>query len=519
MLRRDRVSLPVWILSVAAFCVVFVPALPQVAGTPDEVAVLAAMMDSPAMVAMCGMLYGDAHTLGIMYTQLMIVWSALLVAVMNILIVVRHTRGDEDEGRLEVVRALPTGAAAHLGAVTVLMVGVDAVLTVLMGVAMPSFGVDSIDWAGSWVYAAALGICGLFFGAVTLVIVQLVHSARGAIGAGLVVLGGLYVLRAYGDVSSETAAWISPLGLIQRTFPFYADRWWPLGILALVCVILIVAAFVLNSMRDMGQGLVPRLGGLRAHAGRTLYGEWGLSWRLVRGTVVAWGVAVFLLSAGYGSVMGEMEGFVQSSPIYQAMMGVGADTVDVVGPVVSMLLLMMAILGAVPVLTTAYKIRAEEGRGRMEGVLAAPVSRVRLYGGYAGLIVLIAVAMQVLAAAGFWMVASAVMTDPVPVRVVVIVAFNFGAAVLFFGGLGLFLTGCAPRLTLVGWAYLIISFLIVYMGGLLDLPRWVARLTPFGLVQRWPSEPFSWWPWIGLVAGGVVLAVVGALGWRRRDVI
>jgi ABC-2 type transport system permease protein len=61
------------------------------------------------------------------------------------------------------------------------------------------------------------------------------------------------------------------------------------------------------------------------------------------------------------------------------------------------------------------------------------------------------------------------------------------------------------------------TFLVVYLGGLVNLPRWVARLTPFGLVQRWPDEAFSWWPWVALVIGGAGLAVAGAIGYRRRD--
>ena len=518
ILRRDRVALPVWILAVTAFAVLFAPAMPAIVGSPEEIAALSEMLRNPAMVAMCGIIYGDVSTIGIIFTQMMLVWTAILVAVMNILIVVRHTRSDEDDGRLEVIWSLPVGRLANLVAVAVLMTGVNVALALLTGFGMASFGVESIDLAGSLVYAAALGACGLVFAGLTMVVVQLVSSARGATGLGLVLLGGFYLLRAYGDVSSEAAARLSPLGLIQRTFPFYANRWWPVAVLTAAGLVLMAAACALNSLRDLGQGLMPSLRPRRAHASAFLAGEWGLAWRLTRGTVIAWGAAVFVLSAAYGSVMGNMEDFIASSSLYQQMMGVGADATDIVGPVVSMLLLIMSICGAIPVLTTAFKLVSEERKGRMDYVLGKTVSRTRVFAGYAGLAALVAVAMQALAAVGFWVVARQTMADPVALSLVVKVAFNYGAPLIAFGGLGLFLVGWAKRATWVAWAYLVVAFLVVYIGGMLNPPRWVARLVPFGMVQRWPTEAFSWWPWIGLVLAGVALAVLGAVGYGRRDV-
>jgi len=155
----------------------------------------------------------------------------------------------------------------------------------------------------------------------------------------------------------------------------------------------------------------------------------------------------------------------------------------------------------------------------MDYVLGKTVSRGRLYAGYAGLVALVALAMQALTAAGFDLVARSVMDDPVDPWLIVKITFNYLPALWFMGGLGLFIVGWVKHASVVGWGYLVVSFLVVYMGGLADLPRWVSRLTPFGLVGRWPSEAFSWWGWIGLVVGAVVLTAVGAVGFRRRDVI
>lgn len=519
MLRRDRFTLPVWLISVWLFCVIFVPMFPSMAGTPEQIAVLGEMMKNPAMVAMCGVIYGDAYTYGVMYTQLMLVWSGLLVAVMNILIVTRHTRGDEDEGRLEVIRALPTGRLSSLMSVTMLVVGLNVALALLTGFTMPMFGVASIGLAGSLVYGAALGVLGLAFAALTLVIVQLVQSSGAATGVSLALLGAFYVLRAYGDVSAEWAGHVSPLGLIERTYPYFRNSWWPIIVLLVASLALVAVSFVCAEQRDLGRGLLPDAGGRRAHAPRLLSNEWGLAWRLTRGTILAWGAAVFLLAGAYGSVMADMESFVQSNQLYQVLVGVGAGTDNATGPVTYSLLLMMGMMATIPVLTTAFKLHAEERNGRLDYVLGKTVSRVRLYTGYGLLIVMVAIGMQLLAATGFWAVAQTVMTDPVKASLVFKAAFCYGAALIAFGGLALFLVGWAKRFTWIGWAYLVVTFVVVYLGGLINLPQWVQRLTPFGLLPRSPTDQFSWWAWAGLVVAGAALAVIGAIGYRRRDVI
>ena len=516
ILRRDRVQLPVWVVAVVAFAVATLPSLPAMAGTPEKLAAQGEMMRNPVVVMICGARYGQTYTLGILYAQMMLVWSGLLVAVMNILFVVRHSRADEDEGRLEVVRSLPTGRLASPLALAVAVVGLDVVVTVLVGLIMPVFGVESVTSAGSWVYAGALGGVGLVFAGLTLVVVQLVDSERAAILVAFGLLGVSYLVRGYGDVSSEAVARVSPLGLMQRVHAFDTNVWWPVAVLTASGLVLLVVALALARLRDLGAGLLPPPRPRAAHAPAWLRGEWGLAWRLCRGTLVAWAVAVVVLSAAYGSVMSNLASFVDSNPMYQQLLGAGGG--DIVGPMVATLMIVMGVVGVIPVLATAFGLHAQERRGRLDQVLGSAVSRTRLFGAWTGLAMLAAVAMQALSAVSFWAVAASVTDPPVSAWLVARVCLNYLPVLIFFAGLGLGLVGWAERFTLVGWAYLAASFLLVYLGGLLDVPRWAQRLTPFGMVRRWPTETFSVWPVVGLLVAGVALAVAGAVGFRRRDV-
>ena len=512
MLRRDRWWLPAWVVSAVVFCSFLVPMMPQMAGTPEKLAALSQMAANPATVAMCGVLYGTSA--GALYSQMMMVWSGMLVAVMSILVVVRHTAAEEESGRTEVVRSLPTGRLAGLVAAGVLVAGMNVAIAVLTGFGMAWFKVDSMTLRGSLVYGAAIGACGLLFGALALLLAQLTSSSRLVTAISLSLMGAAYIVRAYGDLSSEVVARLSPLGLMQRTYPFDSDRTWPIWVLLAVAVVLTGIAFGLGFGRDIGGRLSAPS---KRRPVRLPGGQFGLIWHLVRGPVIAWVLTVFLLSAGYGSVMNQMESFVMSNPLYQQLMGVG-DALDLMGSVVVTLVLITSMMAVIPVATTALQLCSEEQAGRLDLVLGRVVSRRWLTARFGLMMILVAVVMQLASAIGFWGVAQLVMDAPVKASAVFGCAFNYGAALIAFGGLALLLVGYAKRFTWIAWAYLVASFLVVYLGGMVNLPTWVARLSPFGLLPRWPAEPFSWWAWIGLVAGGVVLAVVGARGFRSRDI-
>ncbi|MDR1513472.1 MAG: hypothetical protein LBS56_08335 [Propionibacteriaceae bacterium] len=515
--RRDRLYLALWIVAAVGLGTFFVPLFPGFVGDDMDLSVLGGLMENPAMVAMCGVKYGETYTLAIMYTQMMLVWVALVVALFNVLLVVRHTRADEEAGRLEVLGSLPVGRSANLFSVTLLAVVCDVVIGLATGLGMAAFDVDTIDLAGSLTTGAALAACGLAFAGLALVIVQATETSRGATGLTTASVGLFYLLRAAGDVSSEPAALASPLGLIERTQPFYSNSLWPVAVLVAVFLGLAAVAFALNRARDLGLGLLPQRPG-PAHAKKSLSGEWGMTWRLLRGTLIGWAVACFVTAAAYGSVMGDMQSFVESSDLYRQMMGVSAGDSDMSAPLAVMLLRIMAIIGAVPVIITVNKLASEEKKTRLDAVLGTAASRSRLFLGHALIAGLAAIAMNLLSALGFGLVAQSVMDDPIALDLVLKIALNYTPPLLFIAGLGMCLVGALKKLTGLNWLYLVASFFLVYLGGLLDLPRTAERATPFGFVQHWPTEDFWLWPDLALIAAAAALTFVGLQAYRRRDV-
>ena len=144
--RRDRVMLPVWIRRPGGLDrqhgLLAQEALPD-PGRRDTLA--SSIATNPSLRALYGPIY-DTHTLGALTAWRVMGFVGLLLGVMVVLLVTRHTRAEEESGRLELLgstavgRSAPLTAALSVALVASLAVGViAAAVMVLLGE----------SWAGS----------------------------------------------------------------------------------------------------------------------------------------------------------------------------------------------------------------------------------------------------------------------------------------------------------------------------------------------------------------------------------
>src|SRR5690625_29651 len=157
IIRQDRIRIPVWFVALIFITIVVAQAFTRLYGSDGERQGIAETMKNPAMTAMVGPGYGlDNYTIGAMMGHQMFLFTAIAYAIMSILLVVRHTRGDEEAGRIELIRSLPTGQLANLTA-TVSVVGiVHIILAIATAIGLYSLQIESVDWEGSLLYGAAL---------------------------------------------------------------------------------------------------------------------------------------------------------------------------------------------------------------------------------------------------------------------------------------------------------------------------------------------------------------------------
>ncbi len=117
ILRRDRVLLPLWVLILAALPAVYAASFAELTPTEEARALYAETTAGiPSIEAMLGPIYGSS--VGALATQRAGL-TLLIVALINVLVVIRHTRTEEDAGRRELIAATVVGRHAPLGAALV----------------------------------------------------------------------------------------------------------------------------------------------------------------------------------------------------------------------------------------------------------------------------------------------------------------------------------------------------------------------------------------------------------------
>ncbi len=254
-LRRDRIVLVVFIVvlvvMVAASASATVKLYPSEA---SRVAAAGAVNSSTATLAMYGPIH-DATSIGALSTFKMGIMGAVAVAVLALFLVVRHTRTEEETGRLELLGATVVGRRAPLTAA--LLVAGGASLVAGAGTALGLIAVG-MPTAGAIMMGLGFACLGIAFAAVAGVTAQMVKSARTAAGLAGVVLGVSYLMRGIGDASAGNGlgwiSWPSPIGWWQQTRPFAGDRWWVLALLLGVAVAACVLAYMLATRRGFRRG-------------------------------------------------------------------------------------------------------------------------------------------------------------------------------------------------------------------------------------------------------------------------
>lgn len=515
ILKRDRIRLLIWIIGLSAFFIALVPIFKMLLTTSEERMVTAEMMLNPAMVAMVGPVYGIAdYNTGALYGNMMLLFSVMIVAVMNIFMITRHTRQDEELGRLEVIRSLPVGRFSNLvSAITAALIA-NVLLTLVSGLGLYAVRADGMDFSGCMLFGAALGVIGFFFAACTALFCQITANNRTALGLSFMLLMVLYLLRAVGDVGTNALSLISPLGLILRTENFVNNYWWPVWIIIAISIIITIAALSLTGLRDLGSGLVSERPGKR-HASPLLSSSYGLAFRLLKTSIIVWVITIFIFAAMYGSVFGELENFIGNNDKLKAIFT--NSSFSLTEQFIGLLLLIMSMLSTIPVLSFIQRIWGEEKSGRIEQIYGKAISRNEQFLAFFIPAFLTTIVLQLLTALGLWSVGSIVLDTVPSLSTFLQAAIVYLPAIWVMFGISIALIAYFPYKSYFSYIYLGYSLFSTYMGTIAGLPEWLKKLTPFGYIPQLPVEEVKVLNLVVLVVIFVVLGVVGFYGYGKRD--
>ncbi len=514
-LRRDRILLTAWAAVLTALCLVSALSVRLLyVDTTTVEATSAVLDDTPAVVA----LYGPvlvAGSVGELAMAKLTVLYAVAVALLAVVVVRRHTRAEEEEGRAELVGAGAVPRWAGLAAAVTVAAGTSVVVGVLAAAADVAGGLPvagSLLFGAGW---AGIGLIGTGMGALAC---QLSSSARTCLGAAAGGVLGLYLLRAVGDTVVTGLSWATPFGWSTRLLAWSDHpRWWLLVADLAVAGGLVAAAALLQARRDLGTGVLPTRAGPATGSPR-LRGAWSLAWRSHRAGLLGWSVGTLVLSVLMGAMVPSVGGLLDSAGARAAVAqlgGVGALEDMVVG----------ALLGVVAVVVTGYALSVaasaatEELRGRTGLVLAAPVGRRRCGGATAAVALLGATWLLVLTGVGLAIslavAGTALGRDPASVLGAALVR---SPAVWLTAAAGLLVVAAWPRAAGAVWAPLVLFVLAEQVGALPGVPAAVAWASPFSHVPAMPAEPFDLAASTGLVLLTAALLTLAARVYHRRDI-
>lgn len=512
VLRRDRVRLPVWLLGITAVTGASANAVVGVYGTPERQAAYAATIEGSAVSRLLGGVPRDVDTLGGIISFEVTAFAAVATALMTLFLVVRHTRAEEESGRDELLRSTVVGRHAPLAATVLVAVAASILLGLLLGLVLLTAGVGPRATA---LFGVGMAGVGLVFTGVAAVAAQVAGSARQALGIGLAVILVAYLVRGYGALDETWWTWASPFGWQDELRPFGEDaRWWPWGLSLTTAVVLLALAAVLAAHRDHGAGLLAERPG-SAHARADLGTPVGLLLREQRGLLLGWATGLLALAVVFGAMSREVRDLMASNPLVAEVISTGLD--DVVLDYFAYVVHFLGVTTAAYAVVSALRLRHEEETGHAELVLSTGVSRTRW--ALAGMDVTVATTLGVLLLVGLGLVVAHALVDDDSVGVVDLLAATAATApaVLLLASPVWVLHGWAPRWVLLGWLPVAWAFVEVYLGDLLDFPGWVRGLSPFHHLPRMPAESFSVTTAAVQLGLALLLAGVGLLGLRRRD--
>jgi ABC-2 type transport system permease protein len=519
ILRRDRLLMPLWILFLGVIPAALSSSIAKAFPTAASLARYAELSrTNPAFTALYGRLYGSS--LGEV-TAWRTGFVPVMVGLLSLLTVIRHTRTEEEAGRRDLIGATVVGRHASLAAALIATFAANLVLAALVTLGLLG---RHLPAAGSLAVGLEFAAAGWVFAAIGGVAAQLTDGAGGARGTAIGVLGAAYVLRVVGDTSGESGgglswlSWLSPIGWAHRISPYHGQRWWILALAGGVTALLVPAAVAISARRDVGAGLLPARPGPAAAAPR-LRSPLALAWRLHRGLLAGWIALFAVLGVVLGAVAKSIGNLLNDSRGLQDIFERIGGRAGIIDAYLAGIMNLLGLVAAAYAIQAVLRLRAEEAGGRAEPVLATAVGRLRWAGSHIVFSIL-GPAAALLAGGLAAGLTHGLNTGQVGHELPRVLA---GAvvqlpAVAVLAALTVALSGVLPRLAPAAWGALAVCFLFGLIGAALQLRQWLLDISPFTHVPKVPGAAVPAAPLVWLVAVAIGLAATGLVGLRRRSI-
>ena len=249
---------------------------------------------------------------------------------------------------------------------------------------------------------------------------------------------------------------------------------------------------------------------------RLLFGQLGLSIRLVRPTLISWAFALGVTGLVLG-LIAKAGGYhhrfsVQTVFARLGARGTGAEAF------LGVSFLILAVLAAFLAAGQVIAVRGEEGGGRLDHLLVRPVSRLSWLAGRA-LVAVVALAVGGLIAGVMTWLGTVFENTGVSFGTLVSAGLNVIAPALCLLGMGILAFGVWPRWkTYAVYAVLGWSLLVEIVGAVGPYSRWLLDTSLFHQMAAAPAVNPNWTANGIMIAMGGAGAILGGLAFQHRDI-
>lgn len=515
--RTHRTAIVVWVLLLCALAVATGDAYESSYPSAEARHVAAeSARENPALTAMYGRL-AEPGTSAQYFAWEMGAFLTILAAVMGVLLAIAATRGPEDAGTLEILRASGISPAAPLRT-SIVMLTLVALLTATAtggAIAVGTRGTEGTTQTGSWTLGGAIGLTFLLMALLTCVVAQVMPTAVAGRGTAFTLLGVAFLVRAVAD--TQDLPWLNvltPLGLRALAEPFAADHLLPLVAAMAVCCVLAFIAPGLQGRRDLGAGLVPTRN--RTTRRLQIRSAFGLQRRLGAGSALGWmagmtlGGAVFT-ALGSSAVTATSEGQIEGG-----FLGTQIGTEDPTAGYLGYTGTLIGIVAGVYAVLTVLTLATDERAGRTAHLLAAGAPRARPLAAVLAVAMLGSLLILLPTATASALVAPQVLDgDHVAWKAFTQVLGQW-PSLLALAAFAALAVAAGPRWRHLAWFPLAVSAFLALLGTLLELPE---RLIDLSVYQHVPASDSGQTPYaLGVLAAMAVVTSAMSLRWFRwRD--
>jgi ABC-2 type transport system permease protein len=448
----------------------------------------------------------------------------LIVSIWALFLSSRLFRGDEEQGRLELIL---TGKSSLVNATKQLFFAMLALLmisfTIIFTAASITSALQGFSWSLSSVgfLALTITVTALLFASIGMFVSQITATRAAALKTSAAIFGIAFMMRALGDISSS-ASWLSalsPLGWVARLHPLTSSNTvWLIPIFVTVIICFALSLFI-ASKRDYGASVIPDKDTAKPKYRLLKSGE-TLLFRLQKGSAILWIIGLFVANFMFGSFLSSVtEAVGESSGIQDTLNKVtNAGSSNFTKLFIGVIFIQMMLLLLIMVAGQINSFREEEARGYMDNMLVRQSSRLSL--SIFKAVLIFGTAVLAAAAISLGMYLGAQSQDiAIGAKDIILSGINMLAMPAIFLGAGFLLFGFLPRLTsvllytIIGW-----TFIIEIIGSVINLNHWILDTSLLHHLALAPAIDVKWnifWIYIGL---GLVMAFIGIWRFTKRDI-